>query len=83
MTSYLYAPLSLKDRQPLRNAVYRAFADLPLGEFFVVEEFLDRYSTGRDPLLSGENAKSVIIQQDNRRVPPLEEFLEEAARRLR
>ncbi len=80
---HYYGSMPMQDRLPLREAVYRAFADLPVGTFFLVDDFLARYSTGsRNPLLLGRDVKNVVIHLDSRRVPPLEEHLEEAGRRL-
>jgi hypothetical protein len=78
-----YQPLTDEERQPLRDAVYRVFAELPEGEFFLEEDFLARAATGSgNPLLLGGDAGGVTVRQDSRLVPPLEEHLEDAARKL-
>ena len=82
--NYSYRPLTPQERQPLRDAVYRLFAELPVGTFYKMEDFLDRSMTGaRNPLLlqTGDVSR-MVIRQEMRIVPPLEEYLEEVARAL-
>jgi hypothetical protein len=72
-----------EDRLPLREAIYRTFAELPVGTFVSAQEFLTRFATGkRNPLLLGRDAASVVVHREDRRVLPLEEHLEEVARRV-
>jgi hypothetical protein len=81
--AHWYKPLPLADRQPLRDAIESVFAELPVGTFFSVEEFLKYASTGpRNPLLLGGQIGSVVVQHDSRQVPSLEEHLEETANNL-
>jgi hypothetical protein len=78
-----YGRSNARDRQPLRDAIYGVFTELPEKTFFAVEDFLRHAATGpRNPLLLAGEASQVIVHAEYRRIPPLEEHLEEVARLL-
>jgi len=67
------------DRQALRDAVYQAFAALPVGVFHRLDSFLTHAAYGEhNPLLRGLKLEQVTIFWGNQIVPPLEEELEAA-----
>jgi hypothetical protein len=72
------------DRQALRDAVFRALAELPAGVFHRLDSFLAHATFGRhNPLLLGqERPDQVAVFWSGRSVPALEEQREEAGRLL-
>jgi hypothetical protein len=71
-----------EDQQALRDAVFRAFSELPAGVFHHLDSFLAHATFARhNPLLLGrERHDQVAIYWSHRPVPPLEEQREEAGR---
>jgi hypothetical protein len=81
--SHFYGDLKAEDRQLLRDNLYRAFNELPVGTFVTLESFLRHASTGpNNPLLLGKAVSEVVVRKDARVVPPLGEFLEQVAQEL-
>jgi hypothetical protein len=77
------ADLPPRRRQPLREALYRAFAELPAGSFVPLKTFLAHAVHGADnPLLLGGEKEKVAVRVHGRLAPPLEEQLEEIGRQL-
>jgi hypothetical protein len=70
------------DRQALRDATFRAFAELPAGAFHRLDSFLGHATFGRhNPLLLGqERPDQVAVFWSSHSVPALEEQREEAGR---
>ena len=69
------------DYQPLREAVDRALAGLPLGVFHRLDSVAEHFAFGPgNPLLLGLDEDQVAIYWGGRPVPPLEERREEAGR---
>jgi hypothetical protein len=78
-----YKPMTAEERQPLRDAVWRVFNELPVGTFYRVEDFLAHAVVGgRSPVFLDGDPAGVLVRNDSRIVPPLEEHLEEVGRRL-
>jgi hypothetical protein len=78
-----YRPLTDAERKAFREAVYRAFAELPVGTFFRVDDFLAHVALGpNNPVLLGGQVNQVLVRKDGRMVPPLEEHMVEAGRAL-
>jgi hypothetical protein len=68
-----------KDRQGLREAVYQAFAALPVGVFHLLDSFLEHAASGEhNPLLRGLRPDQVTIFWESQIVPALEEEVEAA-----
>jgi hypothetical protein len=72
------------DRQALRDATFRAFAELPAGVFQRLDSFLAHATFGRyNPLLLGrERPDEVAVFWSHHSVPALEEQREEVGRLL-
>lgn len=72
-----------EERQPLRDAIHRLFAQVPSGQFCDLGRFLAwAGDLSRNPLLLGRSIRDVVVRDDQRTVPPLEDHLDEAARAL-
>lgn len=79
MLSY-YQMMSEEDKQPLREALYQLFAELPVGQFFRLKDVLAWASEPvRNPLLLGRSPAEVIVRTDHHALPPVEEAFAEAA----
>ena len=69
------------DYQPLREAIDRALAQLPLGVFHRLDSVAGHLAFGaHNPLLLGQEQEQVNVYWGGRLVPPLEEQREEAGR---
>jgi hypothetical protein len=79
----LLSVVSPEHKRPLREALYRLFDELPVGQFYSVSAFVSWASRGRrNPLLLGRGPREVVVLRGGRIVPPLEELLEDAAQEL-
>jgi hypothetical protein len=77
------APLTPQTRQPLRDALFAAFGELPLGVFHRLDNFVAHAVFGpHNPLLLGRKPEEVQVCMTGRVLAPLEEQLHEAARHL-
>lgn len=77
------ARLSLEDRQPLREALYAAFAELPIGVFHRFDNFTAYTCFGpHNPLLLGRRANQVCVRAAGRILLPRDEPLYETGRHL-
>jgi hypothetical protein len=80
---YSHKALTPEERLPLRDALYRLFAELPVGTFYALDDFLAWAVAGaRNPLLLGGESSRVMVRKEMRFLPPLEEVLEETGREL-
>ncbi|MBX6311719.1 MAG: helicase-associated domain-containing protein [Isosphaeraceae bacterium] len=71
-----YLEVKPKDREALREAIYQALAELPMGEFVSLESFLEHATFGpHNPLLLGRAPDEVTVSLRGRLVHPLEEQL--------
>ncbi len=78
-----YLETKPEDHQPLREAIHRAFAALPQGDFHRLDRVLEHLVFGpHNPLLLGLDQEQVAVFCSRRPVPPLEEQREEAGRLL-
>jgi hypothetical protein len=72
-----------RQRQPLREAVYAALAELPMGEFVRLIDFIGHTAHGsHNPLLLGRRADQVSVRLQGHPVLSLEQELAEAGERL-
>lgn len=80
---YTYRSLTTLQRTPLREALYRALAEIPGEEFVTLESFL-AYTLYRshNPVLLERAAERVAVRIEGRLLPALEEQFEPAGRRL-
>lgn len=77
------ARLSLEERQPLREALYAAFAELPLGVFYRFDNFSSYVCFGpHNPLLLGRLPNQVRVRVAGRVLLPRDEPLYETGRHL-
>ncbi len=77
------SPLTPGQRQPLREALFAAFRELPVGIFFRLDDFIAHAAFGpHNPLLLGRKPEEVQVRLSGRLLAPLEEQLHEAARHL-
>ncbi len=75
--------LTLEDRQPLRDALYAAFAELPMGVFHRFDNFTAHTCYGSyNPLLLGRRSDQVRIRVSGRIISPRVEPLYETGRHL-
>jgi hypothetical protein len=75
--------LTLEQRQPLREALYAAFAELPLGVFHRFDNFAAYACFGpHNPLLLGRKPNQVLVRIQGRNLLPRDEPLYEVGRRL-
>jgi hypothetical protein len=76
-------PLTREQRQPLREALYAAFAALPLGVFHRFDIFSSHVCFGpHNPLLLGRSPKEVRVRVAGRLLLPRDEPLYETGRRV-
>jgi hypothetical protein len=76
-------PLTLEQRQPLREALHAAFTELPIGVFHRLDNFTSHVSFGpHNPLLLGRRPDEVRVRMSGRTWMPRDEPLYEAARQL-
>lgn len=77
------ARLTLEDRQPLREALYAAFAELPIGVFHRFDNFAAHVCFGsHNPLLLGKRSDQVRVRVAGRILLPRGEPLYETGRHL-
>ena len=77
------SPLTPEQRQRLRDALYAAFAELPVGVFHRFDNFVAHAVFGpHNPLLLGLQPEQVQVRINARPVASLEEQLSEAARHV-
>jgi hypothetical protein len=77
-----YWQVKPEQRQPLRDAFFRAFAELPMGVFHRLDRFLAHATFAQhNPLLLGNPPDRVAVIFYQRQIPPLPEQLEETGRR--
>lgn len=77
------ARLSMEERQPLRDALYAAFAELPLGVFYRFHNFAAYSCFGpHNPLLLGRLANQVRVRVAGRILQPRDEPLSGTGRNL-
>jgi hypothetical protein len=77
------ARLTLEERQPLREALYAAFAELPIGVFHRFDNFAAHACFGpHNPLLLGRRPNQVHVRVAGRILLPREEPLYETGRHL-
>ena len=79
-----YYDLKPEDRQALRDAISKAMAALPMGQFVELGGLLDHLAFGpHNPLMLGKkDPESVTVSLGNTRIPQLEERIETAGRIL-
>jgi hypothetical protein len=71
-----------EQRRQLRDALFRSFAELPVGVFYRLESFLAHAAfDGHNPLLLGQPPEKVTVYLGGVAVPPLPEHREQAGRR--
>jgi len=72
-----------EDQQALREHVDRAFAGLKPGVFYRLESFESHFAfSEHNPLNTGQPLDQVAVFRSDQRVPPLEDELEDAGKRL-
>jgi hypothetical protein len=77
------SPLTPEQRRPLREALYAAFAELPVGVFHRLDNFAAHALFGpHNPLLLGRKPEEVQVRMVGRSLAPLEEQFYEAGRHL-
>jgi hypothetical protein len=80
--SHWYGVMPDEEKRPLREALHRLFAELPVGTFHRVADVVAWGSEpARNPLLLGRSLREVVIRVGHRQLPPFEEAVEEAARK--
>jgi hypothetical protein len=77
------AVLTPEERQPLREALYAAFAELPMGVFHRFDNFAAHVCFGpHNPLLLGQRRDQVRVHVAGRILLPRDELLYETGRHL-
>jgi hypothetical protein len=76
-------PLTNEQRQPLREALYAAFAELPLGVFHRFDQFAAHVCFGlHNPLLLGRQSDEVLVRVAGRLLLPRDEARYDSGRHL-
>ena len=77
------APLTPEQRQPLREAMYAAFTELPMGVFHRFDNFAAHVCFGpHNPLLLGRRRDQVRVHVAGRILLPRDELLYETGRHV-
>ncbi len=72
-----------QDRKALRDAIDRAFAEVPAGVYYPIKNLADHLAFGdANPLLLGQAQDQVAVFLGDRIVPPLEERREEVGQQV-